>query len=443
MSFKEARQAFLDRSSTPRAYLEECIAVIERREPSVKAFVSTHLRHARDGADASTERYRQGRPLSPMDGLPIGIKDVFETEDMPTQLGSPLFSGWYAGRDAAHVYVLRHGGALIVGKTVTTEFAQATPGPTRNPFDLSRTPGGSSSGSCAAVAAGMLPVATGSQVRGSIIRPAGYCGNYALKPTYGALNQQGAHGLSAQSQCVLGTIAATLDDCWESAFFISSRAGGDPGYPGLHGSPTIESAKKPSRIMRLDTLGWRTAEPEAKDRFERFLVDLRGLGIEIVSRKDDPRIEALEVAATKIPEFMLPIFSWEARWPGCIFRDRGSHLMADKVLERLDDADRMSIDDYRRALTRRAELCKVFEATAAIADVWITLCAPGPAPVGLAVGDPTFADISSNTMSPSIALPLLEIGGMPFGVQLLGVAHSDYLVAQYAKWIAAAYLGQR
>jgi Asp-tRNA(Asn)/Glu-tRNA(Gln) amidotransferase A subunit family amidase len=170
----------------------DAIAVVLDLE--VKAFVSTHLPNARAAADASTERYRKGRPLSPVDGLPIGIKDVFETQDMPTQMNSPLFSDWHTGRDSVHVYVLRRAGALIVGKTVTTEFAQATPGPTRNPFDLTRTPGGSSSGSCAAVGAGMLPVATGSQVRGSIIRPAGYCGNYALKPTFGALNQQGAAG---------------------------------------------------------------------------------------------------------------------------------------------------------------------------------------------------------------------------------------------------------
>lgn len=441
LSFRQARQAFLDGSDTPRAFFERCVATLERLEPEIRAFVSTHIPNARAAADSSTDRYRAGRALSPVDGLPIGIKDVFETQDMPTELGSPLFSGWHTGRDSAHVYGLRRSGALIVGKTVTTEFAQATPGPTRNPFDLTRTPGGSSSGSCAAVGAGMLPAATGSQVRGSIIRPAGYCGNYALKPTFGALNQQGGHGLSAPSQCVLGTIAATLDDCWETAFFISSYAGGDPGFPGLYGKPTIEAPKKPNRIIRLDTLGWRTTEPETKDAFECFLASLQKLGVEIVSRRDDARVEKLENAAERIPDFMLPIFSWEARWPGCVFRDRGRHLIADKVLERLDFGDQMSIDDYRSALTQRAEFRRIFEATAEIADAWITLCAPGPAPVGMSVGDPTFADISSNTLSPSIALPLLAVQGLPVGIQLLGMPHSDYLIAQYSKWLSAAYLG--
>ena len=442
LSFAKARQAFADGSDTPRAFLERCISTIEAREGTVRAFVSTHIPNARAAADASSERYRAGRPLSIVDGLPIGIKDVFETQDMPTQLGSPLFSDWHTGRDSAHVYQLRRAGALIVGKTVTTEFAMATPGPTRNPFDLERTPGGSSSGSCAAVAAGMLPVATGSQVRGSIIRPAGYCGNYALKPTYGALNQQGGHGLSAQSQCVLGTIAATLDDCWETAFFISMHAGGDPGYPGLYGEATVGAAKKPERVIRLDTLGWNTTEPETKDAFERFVAALKKLGIEVVSRKDDPRIEKLESLAARIPEFMMPIFSWEARWPGCVFQDRGKYLIAERVLDRLDFGNKMTIQDYRSALAWRAEFCQAFEATADIADAWITLCAPGPAPKGMAVGDPTFADISSNTLSPSIALPLLQISGLPVGLQVLGVRHRDHELAQYCHWLSAAYLGQ-
>ncbi|MEA3026742.1 MAG: hypothetical protein QOF91_2027 [Alphaproteobacteria bacterium] len=439
-SFAEARLSFKAGADTPRAFLERCIEVIETRETEVRAFVCTALPNARAAADASTERYRSGRPLSPVDGLPIAIKDVFETEDMPTELNSPLLASWRTGRDSAHVYVLRRAGALIMGKTVTTEFAMATPGPTRNPFDVTRTPGGSSSGSCAAAGAGMVPVATGSQVRGSIIRPAGYCGVYALKPTFGALNQQGGHGVAAPSQCVLGTIGGTLVDCWETAFFISAKAGGDPGYPGLYGEPGLGAAEKPSRIIRLDTLGWAGAEPQTKENFERLLSKIEKFGVSVLGRRDDPRIEALEMALAGIPEFMIPIFAWEARWPGWTYRDRGKHLIAEKVLDLIAAGEKMSIKDYRRALELRTELSHLFAKTAELTDAWITLCAQGPAPIGMAAGDPVFADISSNLLGPSIAVPLLEEQGVPIGIQLLGMPNGDYKLARQARWLADAYL---
>src|SRR6185503_16987429 len=137
--------------------------------------------------------WRTGQPLSPIDGMPVGIKDIMETEDMPTELGSPLFAGWRSGRDCAAVRALREAGAVILGKTVTTEFAATEPRGTRNPHDLTRTPGGSSSGSAAAVAAEMVPLAIGSQTNGSVIRPAAFCGVYGFKPTVGAINRGGSH----------------------------------------------------------------------------------------------------------------------------------------------------------------------------------------------------------------------------------------------------------
>jgi Asp-tRNA(Asn)/Glu-tRNA(Gln) amidotransferase A subunit family amidase len=288
----------------------------------------------------------------------------------------------------------------------------------------------------------MVPVATGSQVRGSILRPAGYCGNYALKPTFGALNQQGGHGLAAPSQCVLGVLAATLEDCWEIAFFISSKSGGDPGYPGLYGEPTLGSAKKITRVIRLDTLGWTGAELETRDEFDRFVERLKSHGIEVLTRRDDSRIESLERSMEKIPEFMFPIFGWEMRWLGWIFRDRGSHLLSRQVLDRLQEAERMTIADYRQALERRAELCRGFSAASEIADAFVTLCSQGPAPVGTPVGNPVFADVSSNTLAPSFALPLLAVQGLPLGVQLIGRPHEDYELARQARWLAEICFAQ-
>jgi Asp-tRNA(Asn)/Glu-tRNA(Gln) amidotransferase A subunit family amidase len=147
LTFHDKVPAFLDGGDTPRAYLERCLETIEAREPDVKAFVTMSIDRARQTADEASERYRKGTPLSPLDGMPIAIKDVFETADMPMQLGSPLFKGYETGWDAASVYFLRRGGAVVIGKTVTTEFAFGEPGPARNPWDTNRTPGGSSSGS--------------------------------------------------------------------------------------------------------------------------------------------------------------------------------------------------------------------------------------------------------------------------------------------------------
>src|SRR5690606_32481816 len=137
-----AAKAFRDGSDSPREYLERCIAVIEAREPEVGAFVATNLERARTDADAASARWKAGQPVSPVDGMPVGIKDVMETADMPTEQGSPLFAGWRGGRDCAAVAALREAGAVIVGKTVTTEFAATQPRGTCNPWDVSRTPGG-------------------------------------------------------------------------------------------------------------------------------------------------------------------------------------------------------------------------------------------------------------------------------------------------------------
>src|ERR1700722_17279416 len=190
---------FAAKRTTPRVYLELCLAEIEALEPRIGAFVSLNLAGARAAADRSTERWRDDRTLSPIDGMPVGVKDIIETEDMPTEQGSPLFAGYRTGRDAATVGALREAGAVVVGKTVTTEFAASEPRGTRNPWDLDRTPGGSSSGSAAAVGVGMLPSALGTQVIGSILRPSSYCGVVGFKPSVGAINRSGSYDGFSQS----------------------------------------------------------------------------------------------------------------------------------------------------------------------------------------------------------------------------------------------------
>jgi Asp-tRNA(Asn)/Glu-tRNA(Gln) amidotransferase A subunit family amidase len=171
LTFHDAERRFAEGSDTPRAYLERCLETIAAREPVVRAFAALNEAGAREAAEASAARWRANRPLSPIDGMPVGIKDLLETRDMPTEMGCAAYRGNFPKRDNAAVWALRQAGAVILGKTVTAELGGSHPGPTTNPFDPTRTPGGSSSGSAAAVAAGMVPAAIGTQVGGSIIRP--------------------------------------------------------------------------------------------------------------------------------------------------------------------------------------------------------------------------------------------------------------------------------
>ena len=210
-------------ADSPVQVLEECLAEIDRWEAAVGAFTVIDAAAARAAAEASAERWRAGTPRSSIDGMPIGVKDMIDTADMVTGMGSPLFDDYRPRFDAASVQGLRESGAVILGKTVTTEFASAHPRGTRNPWDLARTPGASSSGSAAAVGCGMLCGGLGTQVVGSILRPLGFCAAYGLKPSVGAINRGGS--LDYLSQSVTGVIAGSLADAWVMARAVADRVG--------------------------------------------------------------------------------------------------------------------------------------------------------------------------------------------------------------------------
>ena len=293
-SFAQALGDFASGADTPRDFLDRCIDEIDEREADVQAFTALNLDAAREAADASTKRWEEGAPLSAIDGMPIGVKDVIETADMPTQMGSPLYEGWSPGYDSASVHALREAGAIIVGKTVTTEFAATRPGPTRNPYDLTRTPGGSSSGSAAAVGCGMLSGGLGTQVVGSIIRPASYCGVIGFKPSLGGLNRGGSHDYMSQS--CQGVIAASLEDAWQIAIEIVLRAGGDPGRPGLAGPLVAPDAERPETVAYLETPGLEVASSQARAVMDAALEKLRAAGAKIITRRDSKAVAALEDA---------------------------------------------------------------------------------------------------------------------------------------------------
>ena len=422
--FLPATAGFSSDADSPREFLERCIATLDAWEPRIGAFVSVNLVAARVAADRSTKRWRAGKPLSPIDGMPIGVKDIMETIDMPTEYGSPLFAGFRSERDSASVAALREAGAVILGKTVTTEFGLTEPLDTRNPWDLTRTPGGSSSGSSAAVAVGAVTVGLGTQVLGSILRPASFCGCFGFKPTFGAINRGGSY--DALSQSTHGPLAASLPDAWQVAFEISRRAGGDPGFPGLYGPSTSPTPRKPQRLAVLETDGWGAATPAAKEAFEDALAKLKSAGVTLVSRHESEQVAALETAIWGARELSLRIIIWESRWPINTYRSRDASKLSKATLERCAQAEAMTIDDYRRDLGEREERRTAYHALAADFDACITLAASGAAPIGLgSTGDPTFAAPASLLGVPAISLPLLQDEGLPLGLQLLGCADRD------------------
>src|SRR5262249_31245715 len=202
--------------------------------------------------------------------------------------GAPSFAGFRSERDGASVAALREAGAVIVGKTVTTEFASTEPRGTRNPHDLRRTPGGSSSGSAAGVAAGMVSAALGTQVIGSTIPPARYCRCIGLQGSVRALHRRGSYGGLGPS--ATGVLAATLDDAWQVAYEIAVRTGGDPGYPGLFGPATAPAPRKPRRLAFVETAGWAVASPHAKQAIADALGRFKAAGIEILSRQSHGQV---------------------------------------------------------------------------------------------------------------------------------------------------------
>lgn len=424
ISFSARLDDFRTGNTTPRHLLEECLANVEAAEKDIKAFTATCFDAARKAASESTERWKAGRPLSRIDGMPIGVKDVIETIDMPTGMGSPLFEGWRSQRDSASVHALREAGAVIVGKTVTTEFAASEPGPTRNPWDIERTPGGSSSGSAAGVAAGFFCAALGTQVIGSILRPASYCGVTGFKPTFGAINRGGSHDYMSQS--AQGVLAACLHDAWQCMREIADRTGGDPGFPGLQGPLLPPAPVRPQTLAFLETAGWEDASDKAKSAMFEARRHIERAGVKVVDRNSSAEIAECERAiATALP-LSYRLNTWESRWPLNTYRDRDESKLSAAMLKRAKDGEVMTLQDYRNALAEREHARRIYARLNNVADACISLSASGCAPVGLrSTGNAAFVVTGSMLGIPAISLPLLAESDLPLGMQLLGFRDGD------------------
>lgn len=440
LTFHDAVAAFRDGKDTPRAYLERCLETISAHEDAVMAFAYLNADGARKMADASTERYRQGRPLSAVDGLPLGIKDLMETSDMPTEYGCDLFRGNQPIRDAAGVYAMRKGGAVLVGKTVTVCLGGGDPARTRNPFDTRRTPGGSSSGSAAAVAARMLPVTLGTHARGSTIRPASFCGIYGLKGTFGAINRQGVFS-AAQSMDHLGVLAGSLSDMWIVARYMAEHAGGDPGCPGLYGGAMPPAPRKPERLIRLDMAGWPVTDDATKAAFENVIAGLAKAGVEIITRRDDPAIETYEKWLADMPALWRSLYRFEMRWPLYSYLDFDASKLPPRLKRGLEEGAGLTQAEYREALVKREYVRAMHEDLARRVDGFITLASPGPGPIGMDQGSAIFNEASSVLGAPAISLPFMAVEDVPVGVQILGPWHGDERLVAVGRWLSQHQLG--
>ncbi|NKC31574.1 amidase [Falsiroseomonas selenitidurans] len=410
----EAARAIAAGTLTPATLMEACLARAAAREPVVRAFVHLDPEQARRAAAAA-------RP-GPLHGLPFGVKDVLDTAQSPTGYGSPIWAGHRPRGDSAAVAAARAAGGVIMGKTVTTEFATRHPGPTTNPHNAAHTPGGSSSGSAAAVADCMVPLAFGTQTAGSIVRPAAYCGVVGFKPTYGTIHRGGMK-VCSESLDTIGIMARSVADI---ALGMTGLTGRD------HGDPEAKRAAPPRLLLSLGHAP-EAAAPETVALLERAAAAARAAGAEVV---ESPLPEALRLAAELHP-FMMNMetrqgLAWEYA--------EARHQMSAVLLDRMDWASGFppaKLGEARRAAV--AARAAFAEWTAGF-DAVLTPSAPGEAPEGLAyTGDATFNLLWTLLYGPNVTVPVgTGPKGLPLGVQLAGRIAEDPAVLATARWVQAA-----
>jgi Asp-tRNA(Asn)/Glu-tRNA(Gln) amidotransferase A subunit family amidase len=409
---------------------EACLARIEALEPEVKAwrFLDRDLA-LKQAAEADALR-GSGRPIGPLHGVPVGIKDIIDTADMPTENGTVLDSGRRPRRDAVLVARLRAAGAIILGKTVTTELAYFTPRETRNPHDVNRTPGGSSSGSAAAVAAGMVPLAVGSQTAGSVIRPGSFCGVVGFKPTFGLIPRTGALLQSAPLDTI-GVFARSVEDAALIADVLAGHDAGDPDSR-LEAPPRLlELARSKPPLKPLFGFvkqpAWDQAEPTTQEAFGELVEELGEQCDEV------PLPDLFAEAAAAHRAIMTAGFARNLRH----YQARGADQLSPQLLSAIEEGQAVTAVQYLAALDWREVLHAGVERIFERYDVIVTPAAIGEAPVGLdATGLPVFNTLWTLLGLPAVTLPLMQgPNGMPLGVQLVGRRGLDGRLLRTARWL--------
>jgi Asp-tRNA(Asn)/Glu-tRNA(Gln) amidotransferase A subunit family amidase len=418
-SAAELARAIADDRLSSQAVVEACLERIAARDGEVRAFVHLDPEAARQQAKAADDTRRHGAGIGPLHGVPVAIKDIIDTADLPTENGSPIFAGRRPTDDAAVVARLRAAGAIILGKTVTTECAHMTPGVTRNPRHLEHTPGGSSSGSAAAVADGMVPLALATQTGGSVIRPASFCGIYGFKPTHGlisrvgvleqaaSLDTIGVYGRSVEDLALITDVLAGYDSR-DPASFQQSRS-------SLHAVATSDWKLRPMFAF-VKSSAWAEADAATREAFGE-LVDVLGPQVEEISIDESTRAG---VEAARI------IQRAELAHAFGKLLDRSGDLLSPGLAAEIEAGRRIPAADYLAAKAARERLMVSCNQLLLEYGTILTPAAPGPAPRGIgSTGNPVFNAFWTYLGVPAVTLPLLDIDGMPQGVQLVGARRDD------------------
>lgn len=435
LSAAEAARWIRAGKTSSEALVSACLRQVQEREGEVRAFQFLDPEHALAAARAADAERLEGGPIGPLHGVPVGIKDIIDTADMPTERGSPLCAGRVPNSDASLVTRLRLAGAIVLGKTVTTEFAVFGPGKTRNPHDPRRTPGGSSSGSAAAVAADMLPIAIGSQTNGSTIRPAAFCGVLGYKPTRGLISRHGMLTLSPSLDHV-GLFSRSIEDLALLGEVLSGFDERDPGSSRSARLPLLETAASepplPPRFAFVKTPHWPRADADTHAAWQ---------GLCELLRAGPAEVEELELFPSALEAWRWHQTIMEAEMALHLDREwqTGAAQLSPGLREQLERGRQVTAFDYQYALSRiepmYASFAELFEQNY---DAILTPSALGAAPLGLeSTGDPAFCTLWTLCGMPAVSLPLLETPeGLPLGVQVVGARRADGKLLRTARWLA-------
>lgn len=413
---------------SPGEYLAECASQADAMEPTLKAFL------VRDTVDGMLQKMRSG----PLKGIPVAVKDIIATKDLPTTNGSPVYRNHMPAEDAPIIQKIRSLGGVVFGKTVTTEFAWRHPGPTTNPWNSEHTPGGSSSGSAASVAAGIVPLALGSQTQGSIVRPAAFCGVIGFKASYGAVSKAGVHPLSGSLDHI-GFFTRSVDDLAYALLLLKNDDATEEGAIVLPDfALDSHHAIAPYAHPKIAVL---------KTPFDHLVSDEQLAALRI-------SVEKLRAAGAVVEEISIPDSYWDAIndmnlmmecEAAVIHQDHlqnHAELVSHHIKELAERGVKHSAIAYINALNKQKRMRKSIAAFFEQYDAFLSVPASGEAPKGLtSTGDPIFCALWSFLGVPSMTLPLTKSSnGLPLGIQLIGNYRGDAKLLAVAKFAETAFL---
>lgn len=415
---------------SPVTLVESCLEHLDRLEPDLRAWATVDRKGASDAAKRCETEIDCGRYRGLLHGIPLGLKDIFFTAGIKTSMGSPIYADYVPEYDATAARLLKEAGAVILGKAHTTEFAALAPSPTRNPWNLEHTPGGSSSGSATAVAARTCFGALGSQTYGSTVRPAAYCGCVGLKPTFGRISVHGVYPLAGSLDHV-GIFARTVTD---TALLLHVLAGEDPNDPASAAQPVPDypqmlQSVEPPRIGVVREFFFERADEETRQHVEAVVQRCEQAGARVSEVTLPPSFAGAPEAHF---DMMFVEAAFSHREVYAEHRDRYSSQMRDLIEKGRALSGVAYLHAQRQQETFRTELDAICRGV----DVLLTPATPAPAPRGFATtGDPTFNGPATFAGLPSLSLPSgLSRGGLPFGIQLMAAAFAEPRILAAAKW---------